>query len=325
MIDDLILVLTFVSVLGSGLMAGLFFAFSVSVMKALARLPSAEGIAAMQSINVAILNPVFLTAFFGTAAACVLLMIASLWRWHEPSSVYLLSGSVLYLVGTFSVTLVFNVPKNKALASFARTDPEGATLWTNYLSKWTAWNHVRAAAALAAVALLTVALCRGTAIVRSAQAWRASIPTASTPERRSTIKGDSSMGALQAVRHIAVSINRPAAEVYESVSNPENLPKWATGLGGPIKNVDGEWIAEAPMGKVKIRFAKRNTFGVLDHDVISEPGGKFHNPMRVVPNGSGSEIVFTLLRQPDMSDEKFLEDANWVEKDLRILKAVLER
>jgi hypothetical protein len=133
------------------------------------------------------------------------------------------------------------------------------------------------------------------------------------------------MGVLQAVRHISISIDREPSEVYEFVSNPENLPKWASGLGSSIKHVDGEWLAEAPMGKVKIRFAKRNTFGVLDHDVITESGVMFHNPMRVIPNGSGSEIVFTLLRQPDTSDEKFSEDADWVEKDLRTLKTVLER
>jgi len=157
--DHLLFALTLVAALGCGLVAGLFFAFSVSVMKALARLPSAEGIAAMQSINVAIINPVFLAAFFGTVAACVLVMIASLLRWHDPGAVYLLIGGALYLVGTFLVTLVFNVPKNNALASVEPTDPEGAILWTDHLSKWTAWNHVRAAAALAAAASLTIALC----------------------------------------------------------------------------------------------------------------------------------------------------------------------
>ena len=122
MSDDLIFVLTLVSALGCGLMAGLFFAFSVSVMKALVRLPSAEGIAAMQSINVAIINPVFLAAFFGTAAACVLVMIASFLRWHDPGAVYLLIGGSLYLIGTFLVTFVFNVPKNNALATVAPAD-----------------------------------------------------------------------------------------------------------------------------------------------------------------------------------------------------------
>ena len=158
-VDGLLFTITLVAALGCGLMAGLFFAFSVSVMKALARLPSAEGIAAMQSINVAIINPVFLAAFFGTAAACVLIMIVSLLRWHDPGAVYLLIGGAFYLVGTFLVTLVFNVPKNNALASVAPTDPEGASLWIDYLSKWTAWNHVRAAASLAAATSLTIALC----------------------------------------------------------------------------------------------------------------------------------------------------------------------
>jgi uncharacterized membrane protein len=162
-IDGLFFTFTLAAALGCGLMAGLFFAFSVSVMKALARLPSADGIAAMQSINVAIINPVFFAAFFGTAAACFLVMSASLFRWHNAGTVYLLAGGALYLVGTFFVTLMFNVPKNNALASVAPANPESASLWTDYLSKWTAWNHVRAAAALAAAASLTIALCYGPA------------------------------------------------------------------------------------------------------------------------------------------------------------------
>ena len=157
--DQLLFALTLVAAFGCGLMAGLFFAFSVSVMKALARLPSAEGIAAMQSINVAIINSVFLAAFFGTTVACGLIMIASLLRWHDPGAVYLLIGGALYLVGTFLVTLVFNLPKNNVLASVAPANPESASLWTDYLSKWTAWNHIRAAAALAAATSLTIALC----------------------------------------------------------------------------------------------------------------------------------------------------------------------
>jgi uncharacterized membrane protein len=160
--DGLLFTATLVGALGCGLMAGLFFAFSLAVMRALARLPSAAGIAAMQAINVAIINPVFLATFFGTAAACVLVMIASLLRWHNPGAVYLLIGGALYLVGTLWVTVAFNVPKNNALASVAPAGPDGATLWSNYLSSWTAWNHVRAAAALAAAASLTIALCHGT-------------------------------------------------------------------------------------------------------------------------------------------------------------------
>jgi hypothetical protein len=78
------------------------------------------------------------------------------------------------------------------------------------------------------------------------------------------------------------------------------------------------------MGKIRIKFAEKNTFGVLDHEVILESGVRIENPMRVIANGEGSEIFFTLIRQPEMSDEKFEEDAKWVEKDLKILKGLLE-
>ncbi len=127
-VDGLMFALTLCAALGCGLMAGVFFAFSSLVMKALARLPPSEGIAAMQSINVAVFNPVFMAAFFGTPAACVLVMISSLWRWHEPDAVYSLVGGALYLVGSFVVTVVFNVPKNEALASVAPADSDGASL-----------------------------------------------------------------------------------------------------------------------------------------------------------------------------------------------------
>ena len=117
MIDKVLFALTLSSALGCGLMAGVFFAFSAFVMKALSRLPAAQGIAAMQSINVAAITPLFMAALFGTAAACVLLAGFSLSLWHKPGAVYLLAGSLLYLVGTILVTIVFNVPRNNALAA----------------------------------------------------------------------------------------------------------------------------------------------------------------------------------------------------------------
>ena len=157
--DNVLFALTLCAALGCGLMAGFFFAFSAAVMQALARLPAAAGIAAMQSINVAVINPVFLGAFVGTAAFCLLVMVASLWRWHSPGSVYVLVGGALYLIGTFCVTVVCHVPKNDALASVAPADPDSASLWASYLVNWTAWNHMRTAAALAAAAALTMALC----------------------------------------------------------------------------------------------------------------------------------------------------------------------
>jgi uncharacterized membrane protein len=159
MIDSFLFALTLCSALGCGLVAGIFFAFSAFVMQALARIPPAQGIAAMQSINAVVINLWFGTVFFGTAVACVLLAVSSLFRWHKPGIVYLLVGSLLYLVGTFLVTIVFNVPRNEALAAVDPASVEGASLWASYVSSWTAWNHVRTAAALLAAAALTIALC----------------------------------------------------------------------------------------------------------------------------------------------------------------------
>lgn len=159
MIDRLLFALTLFSALGCGLIAGVFFAFSAFVMKALARLPPAQGIAAMQSINVVVINPLFMAAFFGTAAGCVVMAVSSLLMWHRPGAALLLVGSLLYLVGTILVTIVFNVPRNDALAAVDPASADGARLWTRYVTTWTAWNHVRTAAALAAAALLTIALC----------------------------------------------------------------------------------------------------------------------------------------------------------------------
>lgn len=157
-LDQWLFTLTFVAALGCGLVAGIFFAFSAFVMKALSRLPAGEGMAAMQSINVAVLNPWFMAAFMGTAVLCVLALIASLLRWHEAGAIYLFTGSLLYLVGCLLVTIVFNVPRNEALARVVPASPDSAGLWAGYVSSWTAWNHVRTAASLAAAAFLTIAL-----------------------------------------------------------------------------------------------------------------------------------------------------------------------
>lgn len=154
MTGDVYFVITLLAALGCGLMAGVFFAFSAFVMTALARLPKPHGMAAMQSINAAVLNPWFFTAFFGTAIACLAVVIAAVSRWSGPAGAYGLAGAVLYLLGTFLVTVLFNVPKNEALAAVGATDPGAARLWDRYLLQWTTWNHLRTAAALAATALL---------------------------------------------------------------------------------------------------------------------------------------------------------------------------
>ncbi|MEW6586512.1 MAG: SRPBCC family protein [Nitrospirota bacterium] len=126
-------------------------------------------------------------------------------------------------------------------------------------------------------------------------------------------------------RTLSISINCHPDRVYDFVSNLENMPVWAATFCKSIKKSDGEWIAETPQGKVKIRLAEKNQFGILDHYISPVPGVEAYVPMRVMPNGSGSEMVFTLFRLSGMTEEQYAEDARLVEQDLRTLKDVLEK
>jgi uncharacterized membrane protein len=155
---SMLAILTVVSALGAGLVAGLFFAFSTAVMKALRSLPPVHGIAAMRSINVVILNPLFLSIFLGTSLTCAVTAVMAVQAWtSDPGAIFRLAGSLLYLGGAFAVTILFNVPRNNALAAVA-PGAGAERLWQDYLTTWTAWNHVRTAAAAAAALLLTMAL-----------------------------------------------------------------------------------------------------------------------------------------------------------------------
>ncbi len=159
MIEAVVIPLTIATAIGSGLMGGFFFAFSVCVMDALRRLPAPQGIAAMQSINVAVLNPLFFAAFFGTAAACLFLIVAAWSNWQMPGSHLIMTGSLLYLVGSIVVTIIRNVPLNEALKAVDANSAEGQRMWTRYLAEWVPWNHVRTVACFVAAILLTVAAC----------------------------------------------------------------------------------------------------------------------------------------------------------------------
>lgn len=129
----------------------------------------------------------------------------------------------------------------------------------------------------------------------------------------------------QGSRHVSTWINRPADEVYEYASDPANLPRWAPGLGSSVELVDGQWFAQSPMGRVAFTFVPRNEHRVLDHDVTLPSGETVHNPMRVIADGDACEVVFTLRRQPGVSDGDFGRDAEAVAADLATLKRVLER
>jgi hypothetical protein len=125
-------------------------------------------------------------------------------------------------------------------------------------------------------------------------------------------------------KQISEWIDRRATDVYEYASDPANLPQWAPGLGTSVENVDGQWFVETGSGRVGLAFGERNEFGVLDHEVTLPSGEVIYNPMRVVPLGDGCEVVFSLRRLPDMSDEDFARDAGLVQADLTRLKHVLE-
>jgi len=156
--DQLVSIVGVVALLGSALVGGVFFAFSSFIMKALARVPSAEGIGAMQSINVVVLNSSFLGVFIGTTVLSLGAGGLALAGWGRPSASFFLAGAICYLVGTFGVTGLGNIPLNNQLAAVSATDPAARVVWQHYLGRWTMWNHVRTAAAMAAALLYTLGL-----------------------------------------------------------------------------------------------------------------------------------------------------------------------
>ncbi len=137
-------------------MGGVFFAFSTSVMTALGKLPAAQGIAAMQAINRAILNPVFLGTFLGTAIACGAAAGICLFQAGVPGRGWILGGAAAYVIGSFAVTMLCNVPRNNRLMAVDPGSAEALAIWREFLARWTAWNHVRGVAAVAASGLFIV-------------------------------------------------------------------------------------------------------------------------------------------------------------------------
>jgi len=156
--NSLIPVIGTVALLGSALVGGAFFAFSSFVMKSLARLPSSEGIAAMQSINVAVINWSFLGTFMGTAFLSLGVLVLMLVNSTNPAAMFFISGAILYFVGTFLVTMIGNVPLNDQLAAVTATDFTAASVWEVYLDRWTMWNHVRTASAMTAALMFSLGL-----------------------------------------------------------------------------------------------------------------------------------------------------------------------
>ena len=146
------------AILGTAIIGGVFFAFSSVVMKALSRVPAHEGIAAMQSINVVVMNPSFLGTFIGTALVSVLIAVFAIAAWGNSAAPWLLAGALFYVVGTFLVTGLGNVPLNNRLAAVSVADSDAARVWEHYLDRWTRLNTIRTGAAVAAALLFTLGL-----------------------------------------------------------------------------------------------------------------------------------------------------------------------
>lgn len=154
----ILLASTVLAALGSGVMAGFFYGFSNVVMGALGRLPAPAGITVMQQVNIVVINPLFMLLFMGTALLSLLLVAAPLIGYGGPGSGFAAAGAVAYLVTIMVVTMVFNVPMNNALATVDADSAAGATLWADYLTRWTLWNHVRGIGGFVSMALFVLAL-----------------------------------------------------------------------------------------------------------------------------------------------------------------------
>ena len=126
-------------------------------------------------------------------------------------------------------------------------------------------------------------------------------------------------------RTLSVRIDQPFARVYEFLVDPANWNQWAFGLGKTLRQSDGGWIADSDGGVVKVRFTARNQHGVLDHTVIRSSGTQVYVPMRLINSGNGCELLFTLFREPGITDERYNGDAKFVQSDLDRLKALLEK
>jgi hypothetical protein len=131
------------------------------------------------------------------------------------------------------------------------------------------------------------------------------------------------MPAMEA-KIIHITIKRNWRDFYAFAAKPENIPLWASGLAAGLEPDGEDWVVHGAFGNARVRFTPLNDFGVLDHLVKLETGPPVHNALRVVSNGSGAEVMFTLLRQPGISKEQFDSDADWVQKDLIALKKRLE-
>jgi hypothetical protein len=126
--------------------------------------------------------------------------------------------------------------------------------------------------------------------------------------------------------HVTTTIDRPARDVYEYVADPTNLSNWAAGLAHqPVEHIDGQWVVDSPLGRVVVAFVAPNDLGVADHDVTLPTGETVTNPMRVIANDDGCDVMFSVRRRPGMDDTELASDVEAVTRDLATLRSLLAR
>lgn len=145
-------------ILMTGLMAGVYFAFSLVVMKSLGGLPPVQGAQAMNKINDVILNTWFLPIFFGSTLWFLGLIVWSFADWQTGQSLLVVTAALIYIVGMFLVTAFGNVPLNNRLKQHETDVGALAKYWAYYQNHWTRLNHLRTLSCMAACVLLTLSL-----------------------------------------------------------------------------------------------------------------------------------------------------------------------
>lgn len=159
---NLMSALILVSLVMSGVVGGVFFIFSTTIMRSLSARPAEEAVATMNEINRVIVRTPFIALFLGNALISIFLIWLGLFDNAVPDRWLVVSGAASYLVGGFLVTIIFNVPRNNALAAAEPRDPVAAEqIWQTYLREWTFWNHVRTFACIASMILLAFSLVEG--------------------------------------------------------------------------------------------------------------------------------------------------------------------
>jgi uncharacterized membrane protein len=254
MTPSLLSSLSLLSILGAATIGGVFSAFSTFVMRALRRLPAAQGMAAMQSINIAVINPVFLGVFMGTGAVCIMLALVSWFGPHAGAPARTFAAAV-YLLGSVGVTMAFNVPLNNRLARLDAAAPESAELWPRYVAAWTRWNHVRTVASVAAAGVLL--LCGFSYSPRA---------DASSPRARVREGSIAVLVAKDATPGEGSKYWWQRATVVEVVSGTVSRDE----IGPTVEFAHLNTVPDVPAGRVMLKLRESNGYWYLEN-VASAP------------------------------------------------------